>query len=467
MKKTPRRTDSEAAGPPLSRLESFVLSRVDGSLSLTDLVDLTGLAAPQVEQILTKLTARGAIEVAEDASVPQLDELLADEPIATLEEVVDLVPLEPEPMGETSEPPVAMEDMGDMGEPMDPAPDSWIAEDLPEAPEVAGGLLFPREAAEMQEAVNLPELEEVFDPDLLLPPEDDWAVPVSRPTASARRAAEDAAPDSLENLPEDSVDAAPPPEEQHAMLVPAEGDITDPTQANTDDVRNYRKLFETKYRNRTSDERVKAAKMLDGPDLFALCFDPDPHVIQAILDNDRASLDHARLIAAHHRNPVGLAALCERVSILKDDRVQRMLLRNNQLTDALIRKILMPKRLLEIYKAAMDRDVTDRVRTTSKGLFKGKFSRATAEEKFEIIWNTEGRVLPHLLGQVIDMKTTALFCARNFTSVVLIQAFSRFPATPPGILAHILRQPLVKRQVHLRNMILQHPNVPSEAKRLR
>jgi hypothetical protein len=81
------------------------------------------------------------------------------------------------------------------------------------------------------------------------------------------------------------------------------------------------------------------------------------------------------------------------------------------------------------------------------------------------VWNTEGRSLPLLLGCTFDSKTTALFCARNIVSVMLIQAFTRFPSTPPQILAHMLKQPLVKRQAHLRNAILKHPNVPADAKR--
>jgi hypothetical protein len=120
---------------------------------------------------------------------------------------------------------------------------------------------------------------------------------------------------------------------------------------------------------------------------------------------------------------------------------------------------------VEVYRVSIDRDVADRTRGAAKSLFKTKFSVATPEEKFEVIWSTEGRVLPALLGQTIDQKTTALFCARPLTSVMLIQAFCRFPATPPGILAHILKQPLVQRQPHLRNMALVHPNVPSDVKR--
>jgi hypothetical protein len=198
---------------------------------------------------------------------------------------------------------------------------------------------------------------------------------------------------------------------------------------------------------------------------MALCFDQDVEVIKAILVNDRLNLDHARTIAANHLNAVGLELLTRRTSILNDARVQRSLLRNVQLSESLMKRILNPKRLLEVYRASIDREVTDRTRTVAKGLFKSRFATATPEERFEVIWNTEGRVLPSLLGQTLDQKTTALFCARPFTSVMLIQAFCRFPATPPGILAHILKQPMVMRQSHLRNMAMAHPNVPSDAKR--
>lgn len=433
MKKTPRRVAFDAQRAQLSRLESFVLSRVDGQLSTTDLVDLTGLAAPQVEQIISKLASRGAIELAEAPSAPQLDELLEDEPLANVLEVVDEVP-------------GAIQEL--------PAPDSWVADKMPEP---------QGPTIELASQPRVPAVPPSEDSQLELVSDDDWEAPPDAPDPAY-------ALDS-DSLAEDDADAsgerpeAGEEKKQQPQLVPAEGDVTDPEAVNAAEMQNYRKLYESTLRHLPADERLNKARMDSGAVLFAMCFDQDPTIINALLENDRMSLDHARLIANVHRNPVGLDALCQRVSILKDARVQRMLLRNTQLTEILMRKILMPKRLIEIYKASNDRDIPDRTRGSAKQFFKGKFSNAAPEEKFEIIWNTEGRVLPALLGQTIDQKTTALFCARNFTSVMLIQAFARFPATPPGILSHMLRQPLVRRQVHLRNMILQHPNVPSEVKR--
>jgi hypothetical protein len=48
---------------------------------------------------------------------------------------------------------------------------------------------------------------------------------------------------------------------------------------------------------------------------------------------------------------------------------------------------------------------------------------------------------------------------------MLIQSLARFPATPPQLIAHLLRQPLVKRQAHLKNQLLAHSNTPADAKR--
>ena len=47
----------------------------------------------------------------------------------------------------------------------------------------------------------------------------------------------------------------------------------------------------------------------------------------------------------------------------------------------------------------------------------------------------------------------------------MVQNFAKFGATPPGILAHFLKQNLVRRQIGIRNMLLKHPNCPSDIKK--
>ena len=68
-------------------------------------------------------------------------------------------------------------------------------------------------------------------------------------------------------------------------------------------------------------------------------------------------------------------------------------------------------------------------------------------------------------GLTFDGRTTSLLCSKSYVSVMLVTNLARFNATPPALIAHLLRQPMVRRQQHLRNMLLQHPNTPSDAKR--
>ena len=135
------------------------------------------------------------------------------------------------------------------------------------------------------------------------------------------------------------------------------------------------------------------ARTCDGTKLLALCFDGDPQVVAAVLENDRVNIGHARLIAFHHRNPVGLDRVAARAEFFRDTQVQRRLLKNIQLNESLMKRLLTPKRLLEIFKTSNDRDVPDRTRTGARGLFKTKYAQSAPEEKFELIWSTEGRVL--------------------------------------------------------------------------
>ncbi len=135
------------------------------------------------------------------------------------------------------------------------------------------------------------------------------------------------------------------------------------------------------------------------------------------------------------------------------------------LSEPLLRRILMPRRLVDIYKVTLDRDVPERSRTASRGMLRTKFTNAESEDRVQLIWNTEGRVLMNLSGLTIDSKSTAIICGRPIISVMLVQNFCRFAATPPAIIHHCLKQPMIRRQVHLRNQLLKHPNCPSEAKR--
>jgi len=294
-------------------------------------------------------------------------------------------------------------------------------------------------------------------------------------------AAAEPAPDSLEGPatiaePPRSLDAGPDIEVSESDddvdddddLPPASGvsdDEDEPTDAELE--ANLRKLYETKLSRLDADARVAIATNagVGAPELFALAFDKDPAVSKVLFENIHFIQEHARFASFHHMTSSGIDRLSMRNELMKDPMVQRRLLRNAHTAELVVRRILGPKRLIDVYKITNDRDVPDRQRMVARGALRQKFQTADPEDRLQLIWNTEGRCLTLLSGCPIDSKTTALFCARPVVSLMMVQNFSKFGATPPGIIAHFLKQNLVRRQVGIRNMLLKHPNCPSEAKR--
>ncbi|HYV68206.1 MAG TPA: hypothetical protein VE964_18350 [Myxococcales bacterium] len=227
----------------------------------------------------------------------------------------------------------------------------------------------------------------------------------------------------------------------------------------------HRQLFETTLRQLAPDERVVKAKAAEEPELSALCFDPLPAVVHALLENPRFSLPQARLVAAHHPTPAGLEALAGRAALAADAGVRRALLRNPQLSTALMRRLYAGRRLLEQHKLVISRDVPEQTRRTARELLRARFSTAEAEERVEVIVKTEGRCLSSLAGLPVDGKTAALLCGRTYTSTLLVQNISRWAACPPSLIAHLLKQELVRRSPGLRLLLQRHPNAPSEPRR--
>jgi hypothetical protein len=228
---------------------------------------------------------------------------------------------------------------------------------------------------------------------------------------------------------------------------------------------NYRQLFETRLHPLPEDQRVAHAHAAEDPVLSALCFDPVPAVIKAVLENARTGLAHARLVARYHRNPVGLEALCARAAFAADAGVRRWLVRNPQLPAGLFRRLWGSRRMMELYKVTNDRDVPEGTRRSSREVLRQRFASGPAEEKVELILNTEGRSLAVLIGLPVDGKTASLLCGRTYRSPMLIQNIARWSAAPPALIAHLLRQEAVRRQPQLRTLLARHPNAPAEAKR--
>lgn len=228
---------------------------------------------------------------------------------------------------------------------------------------------------------------------------------------------------------------------------------------------SYRQIFETSLRQLDVDAREAWARTADGDVLCALCMDPMPGVIQAVLENPNANLAHARLIAEHHRNPVGLDTLGHRSEYLRDSTVRRLLMRNQQAPERLLVRMLGALPLPQVFRANAGHELTDRARRVGRAVLRRKFDQAESEQKVGLIVQTEGRCLATLVGLTFDQKTTALLCRRTYQSTMLIQSLARFPATPPTLIAHLLKQQTVVRNAHVKKRLQQHPNCPKYLKR--
>jgi hypothetical protein len=226
----------------------------------------------------------------------------------------------------------------------------------------------------------------------------------------------------------------------------------------------HRALFETRLHPRPEDERAALAERAGEPELSALCFDPVPAVVCRVLQNPRVGLAHARLIAAHHRNPVGLEAVAARAPFPGDREVQRLLLRNSQTPEAVVRKVLSSRRLAEVHALGQSHELPERHRATARSVLRRRFAAAPPEDRVELIVGTEGRALAALSGLALDGRSAALLCARSLASTLLIENLARWPATPPPVIGHLLKHPLARQAPALRALLRRHPNCPrSEA----
>jgi len=228
---------------------------------------------------------------------------------------------------------------------------------------------------------------------------------------------------------------------------------------------NYRRLYETRFRDLESGAREALARQATDSELFALTLDPLPSVIAALLDNPQFGLAHARSVAFHHYTDRGLEMLTRRAVFARDTHVQRRLLANPHAPDVVLDRVLRFKRLLEMYRLSIDRDLPERNRVRVRSRLRPHFMRAEPEDRAALIIKTEGRCLLGLSGCTFDARTTQLLCNHSILSTLFIQNLARFPATPPVLIAKLLRSPTVQRQPPLRAMLARHPNAGGDAKR--
>lgn len=423
----------------LSPEEGFVLSRVDGSVSVKELVALTGLEEGRVVDIIGKLNAEGCIEVDDvppappsssglglgspraptssqrmPAAAPTSSQRMAAAPVSSqAPEQAPLVVAEPEAI--TNE----------------------LLAFLSDAPPPSSEELLPVPEAE----VTGPQLEEVYDdePSGDLPPASSSDPALS---AAGERDAKEEKADGEESETEEQL-----------------------VQREARNEADYRKVFMTEYAQQSRDYRIKAALEVTGSDLLALCFDPDPQIIHAVLTNPHAGLNHARMIAFHHRTQIGLESVAKRMDYLKDSLVQRRLLRNPQLPTTILNRIMNPKMLLDVYKVSIDREIPERSRTMTREILRKKFMLASSDEKAALLFKTEGRCLILLVACTLDAHATTILCSKSNYTILFIQNLARWSATPPALLAHLLKLNVVRRNQGLAKMILKHPNTPAEAKK--
>jgi hypothetical protein len=228
---------------------------------------------------------------------------------------------------------------------------------------------------------------------------------------------------------------------------------------------DHRQRFETKLKAFPLETRAVMARTALADLLCAFCFDPDPAVVAAVLANPHVDLTHARLLAEHHHTAAGLDMLGRRANLMRDLAVRRNLFRNAQTPQPMMVRMLASLPLLELHKLLIGRQSTEQAKARVRQQFRARFSRAEGEEKAAAIIKTEGRCLTHAIGLTLDAKTTAILCRRSLYTTLFVQNLCRFPATPPPVLIHLMRQASVQRNGHLRQAILRHPNCPSAMKR--
>jgi len=79
--------------------------------------------------------------------------------------------------------------------------------------------------------------------------------------------------------------------------------------------------------------------------------------------------------------------------------------------------------------------------------------------------SSDGGAVPRLARQLRRSMHALCRCSprRRRIPVLFIQNLARWSATPPALLTHLLKQPVVRQNIGLRKMLLKHRNVSSES----
>jgi hypothetical protein len=401
----------ELADLPLSPEEAFVALRLNGSSDAQTIAKMTGLPSAKVAAALTKLVSLGVVphpssaEARADSTAPPQDEEAKS--TASKQSANRL------PLPKTEDPEVTQ-------------PDARRPE--PPAPEEA------KPEAHKQGGVNLEALKQL---------------------ESQEKG------DDQPAEPEGEAPAEPQSEEEAAAEEAASEEADRVADAGSGQHRQY---YENNLKQLTADERAGMAGSANEPDLSALCFDPLPEVIRQLVENPYFKPIHARLVAMHHRTPQGLEALMARGVFANDSGVRRAILKNPMLSMPLMRRLFGGRRLIEQFRLTTSRDLPEQTRRVARELMRQRFATADADDRVEVIIKTEGRCLAQLIGLPVDGKTASRLCGRTYSSTTLVQNIARWAAAPPALIAHLIKQEIVRRSPTLRTLLQRHPNAPTSAK---
>jgi hypothetical protein len=417
--------------------EGFVLSRIDGSTSVTNLSHVTGMTADRVDAILGKLMKAGVLEGPSSAPAPARATSATKRTPSSSTANVNATVVEAPVFDATLE--MSRLDVPDDGDVFGTGLTSSEQREI-EAEAFASDEDFLGEATLEGEAGS-----------------DGERNVASHEGPTDENKSGDADQDDDEEETSAKVDDA---------LAKAEEDEEKKGEEELERATsNYRRLYAEQLADKQVDDRVHLAQTESGDVLMALCFDAQARVVIAVVENVNSGLDHARLIATHHRTGTGLSALAKNQAFLRDTQTQRALLKNPQLPDTLFKLIMAPKRMADTYRLSLSRELTERTKTAARNLFRKKFTEGTAEERVALIYQCEGRCLNLLLGVTIDARTASLMCQKQMLSTLLIQNLCRFPSTPPPVLVHMAKQQLVRRTPSLKQLVVRHPNAPTGLKR--
>lgn len=265
--------------------------------------------------------------------------------------------------------------------------------------------------------------------------------------------------------PETPVTMAPPTPsvEEPPDATPAEPAEPDEAPAEPEpEAGTHRALFESSLHDKPVEERVALAHTATEPTLSALCFDPQPKVVVALMENPNLGLPQARLVARHHRTALGLETLVSRPTFANDAAVRHWLVRNPQLAAPLFKRLWQARPLHEQYLLVVSRELPQTSKRIATELLRARFANGPSEERVQLIVKTEARCLTHLTGIPIDSRTTALLCGRTYGSTTFVQNLARWSAAPPALIAHLFKQDVVRRSPQLRLLLQRHPNAPRD-----